>query len=193
MKILICVVILLMALTPPINGDEKFVKKICKTTENYDLCVKYIWADPRAPEADTQALAIIMIDSVKAKSEETDGLIKRLLKCRPDLKVPLEQCAWDYEVVILKTLIKVAYDGVRLGDPKFAEEAMTKLPFTTLECENHFPKPIISPNPHSLHSTNLWPTSLLWPGILSGIYCSLPNVQILLPSDHIITIIISYI
>ncbi|XP_019174400.1 PREDICTED: uncharacterized protein LOC109169939 [Ipomoea nil] len=138
MRNLICVVILLMMLTTPINGDRKFVKKICKTTENYELCMEYVWADPRAPEADTRTLAIIMIDTVKAKSKVTDKLIKRLLKSHPDLKVPLEQCAWDYEVVILKTLIKVAYDGVILGDPKFAEEAMTKLPFTTIGCENHF-------------------------------------------------------
>lgn len=140
MRKFICVMILLMITTTPINGDEKFVKKICKTTENYELCMKYIWADPRAPEADTQTLAIIMIDTVKAKSEETDGLIKRLEKTMPDLKVPLQECAWDYEEVILKTLIKVAYDGVKLGDPKFAEEAMTKLPFTAIGCEQHFPK-----------------------------------------------------
>lgn len=137
MKILISAIMFLI-LTTTINGIG-LVEKVCKATPNYERCMKVLSADPRAPHADITTLAVIMIDADKAKSEETVGLIKDLQKTRPDLKVPLEQCDFIYEVAILKVLIPDTYETVR-EDPKVVESSMGRVAMQAQRCENYFPK-----------------------------------------------------
>ncbi|XP_024964167.1 cell wall / vacuolar inhibitor of fructosidase 1-like, partial [Cynara cardunculus var. scolymus] len=45
----------------------KFIQDTCKSTPNYDLCVKIILADPKSQDADLTDLALIIVNAVKEK------------------------------------------------------------------------------------------------------------------------------
>lgn len=132
-------VMMFLISTTRINGSD-LVESTCKRTPNYELCVKVVSADPRAQgAADMATLAMIMVDAVKAKSEETATMINNLQKTRPDLKTPLEECAFQYKV-ILTASIPEAHDALRKGNPKFAEDGVAGSSGSAQECELGFQK-----------------------------------------------------
>nr|GMD89263.1 cell wall / vacuolar inhibitor of fructosidase 1-like [Ipomoea batatas] len=131
---------LILITTPIINGGSDLVESSCKRTPNYELCVKVISADPRSRGTDDiTTLAIIMVDAIKAKSQETASMINNLQKTREDLKTALEECALDYKV-ILTASIPEAYEALTKGIPKFAEKGVVASSGSAQQCELGFQK-----------------------------------------------------
>ncbi|CAI0467526.1 unnamed protein product [Linum tenue] len=121
------------------SGPTNLIKQTCRQTPDHNLCASTLTADPRGPNAgDVPTLALIMIDSVKARATSTLEEIKRLMKqTAPSLKEPLDNCAARYDVV-LEADVTVARQAVKLGNPKFGEGAMNDVGVECEDCEGGF-------------------------------------------------------
>ncbi|XP_019174086.1 PREDICTED: cell wall / vacuolar inhibitor of fructosidase 1-like [Ipomoea nil] len=139
-NLVLAMMLLILTTSPIINGGSDLVESTCRRTPNYELCVKVVSSDPRAQGADDiTTLAIIMVDAIKAKSQETAIMINNLQKTREDLKTALEQCAFDYKV-ILTASIPEAYEALTKGVPKFAEKGVVASSGSSQQCELGFQK-----------------------------------------------------
>lgn len=119
------------------QSDANLIAQTCKQTPYYDLCVRSLNSDPRSPSADVRGLALIMVDIVKARSTTTLNLIKQLLRKMPKLKIPLTDCAADYNA-ILTSSIPQAIEALKKGNAKFAEDGANSARQEAELCEANF-------------------------------------------------------
>jgi len=66
---------------PPNNVD--LIQQTCKKTPNYALCIQYLNADPKAPTADVNGLAQIMVNVMKTKANDGSNKIHQLIARSP--------------------------------------------------------------------------------------------------------------
>ncbi|CAL1397475.1 unnamed protein product [Linum trigynum] len=126
--------------TAAAGSANSLVIQTCKQTPNYDLCVSTITADPRAATAaDVDTLALVMLDAVRTKATAAEGRIKQLMKAARSsaMRKHLGACAEIYDVII-NDEIPEAVQAVRLGDPKFGEEAMNDSAAEPGSCDDEF-------------------------------------------------------
>ncbi|CAN1243339.1 Cell wall / vacuolar inhibitor of fructosidase 1 [Linum perenne] len=121
------------------SSDSTLIADTCKQTPNYNLCVSSIAADPRGSKAaDVETLALVMIDAVNSKATAASQRINHLMKTAPpSMRKPLRACAQIYDI-ITKYEIPEAIQAVRLGDPKFGEDAMNDSAAEPASCEQEF-------------------------------------------------------
>lgn len=82
------------------NGDTTLIKRTCKNTKYYDLCVSSLKSDPTSPNADPKGLALIMIGIAMANATSTSSFLlsSTLLKPSNDttFKRVLKDCSEKY-------------------------------------------------------------------------------------------------
>ncbi|KAL6535670.1 hypothetical protein OROMI_027044 [Orobanche minor] len=113
--------------------DQTLIETTCRHTTNYQLCVDTIRADPKSAGEDVAGLGLIVIEAVKAKSKAALSAAKRLLRSRPELAEPLQECASMYRAVI-EADYPEAKESIR-GNPKFAENGMADAAVEANNCE----------------------------------------------------------
>ncbi|CAI9119044.1 OLC1v1020698C1 [Oldenlandia corymbosa var. corymbosa] len=125
----------------PICSSSDFVDNTCKQTSNYQTCVSTIKSDPKSSSArDVTSLALIMVNSLKSKSNSALFTINQLLKSKSTSsasRVGLNQCLKRYNF-ILRYDVTEAVEALTKGDPKFAEDATRDAAFVVQECEDGF-------------------------------------------------------
>ncbi|KAK6924245.1 Pectinesterase inhibitor domain [Dillenia turbinata] len=95
-------IIPLLLLTFPLifaSENSDLIKKTCKTTKYYDLCVSSLKSDPTSPKADTKGLATIMVGIGISNATSTyTYLSSQLLSTSNDtsMKKVLKECADKY-------------------------------------------------------------------------------------------------
>ncbi|KAK9726946.1 hypothetical protein RND81_05G247600 [Saponaria officinalis] len=117
------------------------VRTTCKQTADPSICEAALRSDPRSSKADTEGLILIMIDTVKARFSDSLRYIEGMArKTRdPAMIKALKECAHLYQLVV-NTNVGVAVNAVRLGDPKFGEEAMLDSGNEAEACRLAFPE-----------------------------------------------------
>ncbi|KVH87560.1 cell wall / vacuolar inhibitor of fructosidase 1-like [Cynara cardunculus var. scolymus] len=118
-------------------ADMKFIQDTCKSTPNYDLCVKTILADPKSQDADLTNLALIVVNAIKEKGINTINYVKSLESDRPELKSPLEYCANVYNAIVTAD-VPEAVTALTQGNPKFAEDGVADCAVESQACESTF-------------------------------------------------------
>ncbi|KAK7400692.1 hypothetical protein VNO78_11958 [Psophocarpus tetragonolobus] len=117
--------------------DVKLIEQTCKNTPLPNLCLQLLKPDPRSPSADVRGLALIIVDVLKARSKEGANKVNQLLKSGGgDIKV-LNFCAEVYKL-LLTANVPVAINALELGDPKFAENAVSDAALEVMNCEDDF-------------------------------------------------------
>lgn len=135
---LLCLVVLSLAQAQFSAAD--LLEQTCKQTPNYDLCVKTLLADPRSSHADVAGLAMVMVDTIKAKAIAATHRIGELLGTAPDpkTKAALGRCVVLYDRAVLGADIPSAKEAVRTGNPKFAEQGANDAANEADSCERAF-------------------------------------------------------
>lgn len=113
------------------------IENTCEHTPNYKLCLSTVMSDGRSSSADVAGLALIVVDAVKAKATSMVTTINKLKKSKPEYKQELEDCSTRYNA-ILKADVPEAIEGLKKGDPKFAEDGMNDAAIEAEFCENNF-------------------------------------------------------
>ncbi|WRX10026.1 Pectinesterase inhibitor domain - like 5 [Theobroma cacao] len=88
-----------LALTISVNGDADLIRKTCKTTKYYDLCVSSLKSDPTSLNSDTKGLATILVGVGMANATATSTFLSsQLLSTTNDtiLKKVLKECSDKY-------------------------------------------------------------------------------------------------
>ncbi|KAK9179149.1 hypothetical protein WN943_028347 [Citrus x changshan-huyou] len=99
------------------------IEHTCKQTPYYGLCVTSLKSDPRSKTAgDVQAIALIMVDIIKAKAGGALQHIEKLKQKYPALRVPLSACKDRFNAIIIGD-VPQAVEALTKGDPKFAVDA----------------------------------------------------------------------
>ncbi|KAL0367820.1 UNVERIFIED_CONTAM: hypothetical protein Sradi_3672100 [Sesamum radiatum] len=106
---------------------------------HYRLCLAVLRRSPRSRKADVWELALIAVGAVKTEAEGAMDAIKKLRKGGEGKKVAaaLKQCAEAYDAV-LEGDVTQAEEGLKLGDPKFAESGMADAVGEAESCEGAF-------------------------------------------------------
>ncbi|KAL6503326.1 hypothetical protein OROGR_025249 [Orobanche gracilis] len=137
MKNQIIISFVLLTLTfPHTNAIKTLIETTCKHTTKYQLCVDTIRADPKSAGADVAGLGLIVVEAVKAKSKVALYAAKKLLRSRPELAKPLQECIDVYKAVI-EADYPEAVQSIR-GNPKFAENGMADVAVEADDCEGAF-------------------------------------------------------
>ncbi|WCJ23271.1 cell wall / vacuolar inhibitor of fructosidase 1 [Euphorbia peplus] len=152
----LAILFLLLTHSNTVQSNSNTISQTCKKTPYYDLCLKYLTADPRSSTSDVTGLALIMVDLLKGKTTRSVQFIKQISNQRPELEKPLKDCARKYDV-ILTANIPVALEALQKGDPKFAEGGMNDAAIEANSCENSFggKKSPLSGYNKLLHDTSL--------------------------------------
>ncbi|KAK4433855.1 Cell wall / vacuolar inhibitor of fructosidase 1 [Sesamum alatum] len=147
MKFLISVILLIImvvqtyAASPSQNSkDTSLVVNTCKNTPHYRLCLAVLRRSPKSATADVRGLALIAVGAVKTEAERAMDAIKKLRKEQGQGKgvaAALKQCAEVYDAV-LEGDVEEAEEGLKLGDPKFAENGMADAAVEADSCEDAF-------------------------------------------------------
>ena len=108
--------------------------------QNNGICVKTLHADLRSSTADVAGLAIIMVDTIKAKTTAIVDEIKVLLGNKPDAKgkKALKGCLEVYENGVLKSDIPSSMEALQKGNPKFGEKVLNDAAIEAESCERSF-------------------------------------------------------
>jgi len=120
----------------PNNVD--LIQQTCKKTPNYALCIEYLNADPKAPTADVNGLAQIMVNVMKTKANDGLNKIHQLIAGGPPgQQAALKSCAEEYNTIVVYN-VPNAISALQKGDPKFAEEAANDAANEANDCERGF-------------------------------------------------------
>ncbi|XP_011071366.1 cell wall / vacuolar inhibitor of fructosidase 1 [Sesamum indicum] len=147
MKILISVILLIIMVVQTYaesasasqNKDPPLVVSTCKNTPHYRLCLAVLRRSPRSAKADVWELALIAVGAVKTEAERAMDAIKKVRKGGEGKEVAaaLKQCEEVYDAV-LEGDVQEAEEGLKLGDPKFAENGMADAVVEADSCEGGF-------------------------------------------------------
>ncbi|KDO71995.1 hypothetical protein CISIN_1g037982mg [Citrus sinensis] len=114
------------------------IEQTCKQTPYYGLCVTSLKSDPRSKTAgDVQAIALIMVDIIKAKAGGSLQHIEKLKQKYPALRVPLSACKDRFNAIIIGD-VPQAVEALTKGDPKFAVDAANDAALEADSCERGF-------------------------------------------------------
>ncbi|KAL0433905.1 UNVERIFIED_CONTAM: hypothetical protein Slati_2724800 [Sesamum latifolium] len=121
------------------NKEPPLVVTTCKNTPHYRLCLAVLRRSPKSAKADVWELALIAVGAVKTEAERAVDAIKKLRKGGEGKKVAaaLKQCAEAYDAV-LEGDVNQAEEGLKLGDPKFADNGMADAAGEAESCEGAF-------------------------------------------------------
>ncbi|CAK9187620.1 unnamed protein product [Ilex paraguariensis] len=117
--------------------DANLIDSTCKHTPYYQLCVSTLRSNPKSSTADVTGLGLIIVGVVKSKSTQALSSINMFLRSKPELKIPLKNCAESYKVVLTADLPE-AVEALTKGDPKFAEDGMNDAAREAQSCESGF-------------------------------------------------------
>ncbi|KAL3844736.1 hypothetical protein ACJIZ3_002139 [Penstemon smallii] len=81
------------------RSNSNFIKKTCKNTKYYDLCVSSLKSDASSPKADTKDLALIMVKVGMTNATATNSYISsQILSVTNDtvMKKVMKECADKY-------------------------------------------------------------------------------------------------
>ncbi|KAM3286116.1 hypothetical protein P3S67_024915 [Capsicum chacoense] len=139
MKILFCVMVF-VSIVIQTSGDANLVQTTCKNTPNVELCLKTLRADPRSGSGDVTTLALIAVDAIKANARKASASISKLRRSNPPNAwvVPLKDCDFSYNKVILETNVPSTIEALTKGNPKFAEDAVVGSSGSADRCEKNF-------------------------------------------------------
>lgn len=93
--------------------------------------------DDLIDDKDANGLALISVDTIKSMSISTLQEIRKLLKTKPNLRLPLTKCSKNYEF-ILQQDITIANEALLKGNPKFAEHSLKNAAHLVQICEKGF-------------------------------------------------------
>ncbi|XP_061350343.1 cell wall / vacuolar inhibitor of fructosidase 1-like [Gastrolobium bilobum] len=140
---LICGILVLYTISVPQGhcrvfqpNDVKLIEQTCKQTVDPNLCIKLLEADPHSSSADVRGLALILLNVVKAKANDTMNKINELLKGGGDKKA-LSSCADNYKA-ILEHDIPQAIEALQSGKPEVAEIGASHSVVEAMSCEYGF-------------------------------------------------------
>ncbi|CAH9108575.1 unnamed protein product [Cuscuta europaea] len=126
------------AAAPAANDGAGLIGTTCKNTPNYKLCFNTLSSDPKASKGDLTTLALIMVDAVKSKANQTAAVISGLQPGRSKpAAAALKECDFQYKV-ILTTSVPEAVEALTKGDPKFAEDGVVGSASCAAACESAF-------------------------------------------------------
>ncbi|GMH22046.1 hypothetical protein Nepgr_023889 [Nepenthes gracilis] len=126
---------------------DDLIRTTCRRTPDRRICESSLRSDPRSATAATaEALIPIMIDVVRSEFTASLAHVNALIKQArdPGMARALRECAWLYKVVLEDNVV-VAVKAVKLGDPKFGEEAMIDSGNEAEACERTFSGRLRSP------------------------------------------------
>ncbi|CAH9120457.1 unnamed protein product [Cuscuta epithymum] len=125
------------AAAPAENDGGGLIGATCKNTPNYTLCFDTLSSDPKASKGDLTTLALIMVDAVKSKANQTAAVISGLRPGGSKPAAALKECAFQYKV-ILTVSVPEAVEALTKGDPKFAEDGVVGSASCAAACETAF-------------------------------------------------------
>ncbi|KAK6790164.1 hypothetical protein RDI58_013964 [Solanum bulbocastanum] len=101
--------------------------------------------EERSASGNIMTLALIVVDTIKAKANQGAEIISTFLNSNPpeEWRVPLKKCAFSYKVILTVSLPE-AMEALTKGNPKFAEDGMVGCFGDSQNCEENF-KSSISP------------------------------------------------
>ncbi|PHU25251.1 hypothetical protein BC332_03583 [Capsicum chinense] len=130
-------------LKPSNHNNNNLVETTCKNTPNYNLCVKSLLPNKRSISGDITTLALIVVDAIKAKVNQSSKRILMLSSSSPPeaWRVPLKECTLSYKVILTVSLPE-AIEALTKGNPKFTEDDMVGYFGASQDCEENFKRSI---------------------------------------------------
>ncbi|XP_061344017.1 cell wall / vacuolar inhibitor of fructosidase 1-like [Gastrolobium bilobum] len=160
---LICSILVLATISMPQGhcrvfqpNDVKLIEETCKNTSHPDLCIKLLEADPHSSSADVNDLALILVNVIKAKANDTMNKINELLKGGADEKGLLSSCANKYKA-ILEGDVPLATQALQSGKPEVAAFEVSHSVVEALSCEDDFTEksPLFDENNVMIHAAEV--------------------------------------
>ncbi|PIN17749.1 hypothetical protein CDL12_09594 [Handroanthus impetiginosus] len=137
MKLLLTLLTLLHMHEIPQLKDQALIESTCRNTANYQLCISTLLANPKSATADVAGLGLIIVDAVKAKTEEALSAIEEMKGLHPEQRYALERCTAAYKAVLIAD-IPESVAALTKGVPKFADFGMSDAAWEAEICEGSF-------------------------------------------------------
>ncbi|XP_015867162.2 cell wall / vacuolar inhibitor of fructosidase 1-like [Ziziphus jujuba] len=123
----------------PQEEPNDLIKKTCKKTPHYDLCISSLESNPQSSNADLNGLAMIMVNIVLSNTTSTLDYIQALLKQAPEpqLQRALANCAELY-IPVVKYSLPQAIEALIRGHFGFANFGISDAAKEADACEKAF-------------------------------------------------------
>lgn len=122
-----------------LKNETGLIQETCKHTDNYSLCVSSLESDPRSSNADIKALALISVELVLAKANETLWHVGDLFKkvSDPALYRFYGTCIEEYRAIVERQ-IPEAIGALQSGDFLVSENNVEAAATHADNCKEQF-------------------------------------------------------
>ncbi|MED6158192.1 hypothetical protein PIB30_030475 [Stylosanthes scabra] len=105
-------------------NDDNLIQSTCNKTPHPNLCLQTLNSNPNSKTTDVKGLALIMVDSIKSKSNNTLNKVVQLIIGTDDDKIrfALFTCRDSYTGILMGD-VPQATQALKSGNPSYAEEA----------------------------------------------------------------------